>query len=77
MESIDCELITARDDHGTTVEAVVIPDGYLVCIIPAAKADGEWHECSAARIVAGEDGTIASLEVSDDLDWLTSPEAAK
>lgn len=56
-------------------EWVRVPEGHLVCLVARDAADGVWRECCAVRIVAAEDGTVAAFEATNDLDWLTSPEA--
>jgi hypothetical protein len=55
-----------------------VPDGYVLCLITkeTAEAHVDWRECAAVRIVTSEDGTVGSLEVAPDLEWLTSPEAS-
>ena len=70
----DCQ--TARDADG--VEYIRIPDGYVICLMPkdTAAALSEWTECCAVRVTT-EDGTIAALEVTRDMEWVTGPEAGK
>lgn len=76
---VDVEIIQAHDpETGETVEAVVVPKGYYLCLLTPATAAKykDWTEVKAIRI-ATEDDQIAALEVSDDEDWLTDPEAQK
>ena len=66
---------TVQGPHGAWY--VQVPEGFVLCLVEKEKADGEWRECAAVRIVADEAGTVAAFEACDDLDWLTSPEAEK
>jgi hypothetical protein len=58
---------------------VRVPDDHVLCLVSkeTAEAHADWRECAAVRIVTSEDGTVASLEVAPDLEWLTSPEAER
>ena len=74
----DVEVIKAHDpETGEQVEAVVVPAGYFLCLIRPETVERfkEWTEVKAVRIATSGDGTVAALEVSDDEDWLTDPEA--
>jgi hypothetical protein len=57
---------------------VHVPDGMFLCLIPIAVAGAHsgWRECAAVRIASNEDGTAGPIEITDDMDWLTSPEAS-
>lgn len=69
------DLKTIRCEDGVERELLRIPDDQIICLVPRSLASGEWRECKAVRVVADEDGTVAALEVSNDEEWLTDPEA--
>lgn len=72
MSAIDCRVVQDNDGN----EYVQIPEGFAVCLVPREVVTGEWQECVAVRIVAEADGSIAALEVTNDEDWVTGPDAA-
>lgn len=76
--SVKAERFTG--DHPVTGEPVVsysVPDGCVMLMVSreTVEAHAEWRECAAVRIRLDESGEVAELEVTDDLDWLTSGEA--
>lgn len=75
---LDVEVVSVRDpETDETFEAVVIPDGFVVCLMRREEAErfSGWTECAALRIEVDEDDTIASLEITDDEEWVTGPDA--
>lgn len=68
------EVRVATDKDGT--EWIQAPSGWLLCPVSpeVAREFADWRECKAVRIRV-EAGTVGALEVTNDLDWLTSPEA--
>jgi hypothetical protein len=74
MSEILVRPIEATMESGETVRAYVIPDDYVVCLMPAEAAAkyADWTECAAIRIVV--EGQEADLQVTDDLEWLTGEE---
>jgi hypothetical protein len=76
------EIVVARvtdPETGENFEALVPPEGYVLCLITKemAEAHAEWRECAAVRIVPSDDGTLGEIEIAPSLDWLTDPEAQK
>lgn len=69
---IDCQIVADAEGN----EYVSVPDGYVMCLLPKDQAEryADWTACVAVRVVT-EGDTIAALEITDDEDWVTSPEA--
>jgi hypothetical protein len=75
--TVEIRKIEATNEAGETVQAYVIPDGYVACLVSAQDAERlrEWQECAAVRIgPASEDGRVSAFEIAPDLEWLTSEE---
>lgn len=71
-----------ESDRPTTVQGpdgawyARVPEDAVLCVVPKETAEkyADWTECAAFR-VAREDERVATLEVTDDLEALTAPEA--
>lgn len=73
MTDIETRPVTLTD--GTQADGLQIPDDVVLCLIPKHLATGEWTECCAIRIIADSTGTIGVFQVTNDLEWVTGPEA--
>lgn len=73
MNHLDVQTV----ESPTGEKYVQVPDGYVLCLVSKETAEqhADWRECVAVRIVTDEDGTVGALQVTNDMEWLTSPEA--
>lgn len=62
---MDVRKIKATHVTGETVEAYVIPDGYVCVLVPTKQADAlaDWCECTAVRMPRADEGHVAFLEI--------------
>lgn len=69
--------LTTHPDTGEQVKCLLIPEGHVVCVMPREQVEqfAQWAECCAVRVAVDEDGTGARLQVTNDLEWVTGPEA--